>query len=278
MQRRDTLIALPCAQHWFRRFASASCLLLALLAPGVAAQSGFGRMPPAEWLQVRYYEPKTSEFSKVQEYMQREQMLEIFAAIIEEKVKWKPPLALVAAECGTKNAFYAPGERMIVLCYELVQARLQAITTKLKNASPDIVLAAAIGSVAFVMLHELGHALLHMASASFLGREEDVADQFAAYMILESKRTVHSATMAFGALVSYDDANLYYSQRHYAGTHALDPQRRYNLACWIFGWSPGRMGAVASYARLPKERLARCESEYAQIKRGVEAVFASALR
>jgi hypothetical protein len=38
------------------------------------------------------------------------------------------------------------------------------------------------------------------------------------------------------------------------------------------------MGAVAGYARLPKDRLGRCEAEYAQIKRGVETVFASALK
>ena len=86
-----------------------------------------------------------------------------------------------------KNAFYARGERVIVLCYELVQARLQLITRKLKTASNDIVVAAAVGSVAFVMMHELGHALLHLSAASFLGREEDVADQFATYMILESE-------------------------------------------------------------------------------------------
>lgn len=260
------------------RIARACCLLLALLAPGASAQPGFGRVPPAEWVQVRYFEPKTAGLSRVQEYMQREQMLEIFAAILEEKVRWKPPLALVAQECGMKNAFYVRGERVIVLCYELVQARLQIVTSKLKSASPDIVLAAAIGSVAFVMFHELGHALLHLSSASFLGREEDVVDQFAGYMILESKRTAHGATMAFGALVSYDDASVFYTQRHYADTHALDPQRRYNLACWIYGWSPDRMGAVAGYARLPKDRLGRCEAEYAQIKRGVETVFASALK
>lgn len=83
--------------------------------------------------------------------------------------------------------------------------------------------------------------------------------------------------MAFGALVNYRDSRVLYTQ-HYAGVHALDPQRQYNLACWIFGWSPERMSAIASYARLPKERASRCASEYEQIKRGVEAVFASALK
>jgi hypothetical protein len=260
------------------RLARVFCLILILLAPGALAQPGFGRPHPAEWLQVRYYEPRNSAYSRIQDYMQRQQMLETFASIVEEKVRWKPPLALVGADCGVNNAFYAPSERAIVLCYELVQDRLQSVTTRLKSATPDIQLAAAIGAIAFVMMHELAHALLHMSSASFLGREEDVADQFAAYTILESKRTNHGATMAFGALIAYDNASGYYTQRHYAGTHSLDPQRRYNLACWIYGWLPERMGAVAAYARLPKERLARCEAEYAQIKRGVETVFASALK
>ena len=259
-------------------FARACCLALALIATGASAQPGFGRVPPAEWVQIRYFEPRTAGLSRIQQYMQREQMLEVFAASTEERVRWKPPLALIADECGTRNAAYARGDRVIIICYELVQARLQIVTAKLKTASADIQLAAAIGSIAFVMMHELGHALLHMHAASFLGREEDVADQFAAYMILESKRTSHGATMAFGALIAYDDANVYYTQQHYAGQHALDPQRRYNLACWIYGWSPDRMGAVASYARLPKDRLARCEAEYAQIKRGVETVFAPALK
>jgi hypothetical protein len=252
--------------------------VLILFAPWAGAQPGFQALPPAEWIQLRYFEPKTPALAGIYQYMQRERMLETFAAIIEEKVKWKPPLALVAQECGMKNAFYARGERVIVLCYELVQARIQLITAKLKTASSDIVVAAAVGSVAFVMMHELGHALLHMSAASFLGREEDVADQFATYLILESKRTSHGATMAFGALIAYEDTGALYTQRHYADTHALNPQRQYNLACWIYGRSPERMAAIANYARLPKERSARCAAEYEQIRRGVETVFASTLR
>lgn len=167
----------------YSRVETAWCLVFALFAPCAAAQPGFRGLPPVEWVQLRYFEPRTPELSKVHEYMQCEQWLETFAAIIEEKVRWKPPLALVAQECGTKNAFYARGDRIIVLCYELVQAQFQTVTTKLKDASGEIKLAAAMGSVAFVMFHELGHALLHMSSAAFLGREEDVADQFATYMI-----------------------------------------------------------------------------------------------
>ena len=74
-----------------RRFAAACCLVLGLAAPWAVAQPGFQALPPAEWIQLRYFEPKTPALSSIYQYMQRERMLETFAAIIEEKVKWKPP-------------------------------------------------------------------------------------------------------------------------------------------------------------------------------------------
>src|ERR1700752_1277566 len=41
-----------------RHFAAACCLVLILFAPWAGAQPGFQALPPAEWIQLRYFEPK----------------------------------------------------------------------------------------------------------------------------------------------------------------------------------------------------------------------------
>ena len=82
-------------------------------------------------------------------------------------------------ECGTENAFYRPGEKAIVVCYEFADATLRA-GDALYGDDPDVTGEFAYNVLDGIMMHEVGHALIDVYDLPTTGMEEDVVDQFAA--------------------------------------------------------------------------------------------------
>ena len=86
------------------------------------------------------------------------------------------------AECdGEADAFY--GDDAITICYEYISElwkNMPAETTEAGIAPMDTI----IGPLFDTCLHEFAHALFDMLDVPVLGREEDAADQVAAYINL----------------------------------------------------------------------------------------------
>jgi hypothetical protein len=238
------------------------------------AQPARPAIPRTEWVDLKYFDAKSADYAPVEAQARRDQVLEAFGALAEQKLKRAPPLRIAMQECGQENVLYLAEARAIILCYELVRSQMYAVSAKLKGASQPAISAAIVGAMAFVLFHELGHALPNRPKAS---RDEDLADQFAAYMILETVPT-QAAGMLFGAILTYETGQLSYLRQHYAKGQALDSQHTLKLACWGYGHSPAAFEPLLRYVKMPAERASHCASEYAQIKRRVETVFAAALK
>ena len=95
-------------------------------------------------------------------------------------------LRLVTAECGEPGAFYRPAPGEVVLCYESLrtlyaqgQAHRQAL-----GLGEDHPLRYVRANVRFMVLHELGHALVDLFDLPVTGRQEDAVDQLAAILML----------------------------------------------------------------------------------------------
>jgi hypothetical protein len=83
---------------------------------------------------------------------------------------------------GEVNAWYDDGA--ITVCYEFLDWVWQSApqqTTPAGIAPIDTV----VGSVVQITLHEAGHAVFDLLKVPIFGREEDDADQFSAYLILQ---------------------------------------------------------------------------------------------
>ena len=83
---------------------------------------------------------------------------------------------------GESNAWYA--DDAVTVCYEYLEDILQNAP---KETTPAGVTRsdAIVGPTLEVFLHEVGHAVFDYLSVPVLGREEDAADQFAAYVLLQ---------------------------------------------------------------------------------------------
>jgi hypothetical protein len=179
------------------------------------------------------------------------------------------------AECGEANATYNPGTREIRLCLELVEQLAEDFGERLDD---DAELAQAVaGANRFIVLHEIGHALVDVLELPITGREEDAVDQLSAWLLIgdaDGDLAVLSAAAAF-SMVGDADA---LAESDFADAHSLNSQRYFNMVCWVYGSAPQRHADLPEDAGLPSLRAANCTREYARLDRSWSRLMRPHLR
>ena len=263
-----------------------SLILLALITstPAVFAQKP--PVPAARVVKFRYDNPKNPKLVPFQKLVQSNQVLEEFANVLNGGFRLPSDLTVTAMQCDTVNAFYSPRDRAIQLCYEFVEYFYSLHTNDLRGPDGKVDAAAlqqaVIGSVRFVMYHEVGHALVGILDLPITGREEDAVDQLAAVILLSSEDEADSIAVLDGAythLLSADaraasEAKLTPGQRKWleenpitADEHSLDEQRFYNTICLAYGKDQETFADFVTEGVLPKARAQRCPWEWSRISR-----------
>ena len=99
------------------------------------------------------------------------------------------------------------------------------------------------------------------------GREEDAADQFAAYALLQLSHEETQRIIIGGIAHVYagEAEHQHLKLKHYADVHSLPAQRYFNLLCMAYGADPKLFAYVVDKSLLPKERAETCDEEYQQI-------------
>jgi hypothetical protein len=231
-------------------------------------------VPPASGLDTtmsqsfvaRYSQGKSSEFHQYTQDMQRKQGLEELAGGLSALITLPKPVVITINECGAENAFYTPQQHSITLCYELITHMADGINGEYAGTvSPQEIFASISGGTMFILMHEVGHALIQELDLPVLGREEDAADQIGAYFLLHTSSRAATAGLS-GALWFFRDNTLLYSQEHFSDEHSLGPQRQANLACWAFGKDPSQYAYLLERGFLTQQRAERCGREYQQLE------------
>jgi Putative metallopeptidase len=216
-----------------------------------------------------------AQYGYLADWFEQSQYLHQLASGLSAGFSVPRQVAIGVAECGTTNAFYDPNHRAILLCYELVddivsEFRYDGLTDDQRNQ-------AIIGALSFVFFHELGHALIDQYDLPITGREEDVADQVATYILAESNPI--SAYWAAQYWIQKDDPGdtglfkgLFRTSLAFADEHALDEQRFFNVLCWTYGGDP--QGRAYLLELIPAARAQRCPGEYRRMSGALETLLA----
>jgi len=128
-----------------------------------------------------------------------------------------------------------------------------------------------LGNIAFILFHELGHAMITEFELPVLGREEDAVDNFASMLLtpdnddpkMDASILVDAMTAWFASaqLTALEDIAWW-------DEHGPDQQRAYQIACVLYGSKAGAYDELAEEIGLPEERRARCEGEYQAVSSG----------
>jgi hypothetical protein len=252
---------------------------IALLFLTILCSVGFAASDAnAQSFVAQYSRPKTQNFDRFNRELQRKHVLENIAKGLSRQISLPMPVVITIAECGQANAFYNPQYRAVVLCYELFGEFTYGIQRSFQSiASPQEIYEATSGGLSFIFIHELGHALISVLDLPILGREEDAADQIAAYLLLQSPGNSPSYAVA-GALWFFRSNTLFYTRRHFSDEHSLGPQRQSNLACWAYGKDPVRYQHLLTGKYLTPERASRCGAEYQKLDTSVRKLLGNNVR
>lgn len=232
-----------------------------------SAQGPDGDAPPGTMI-VTYEDAQTPESIAGRDLMQGDQLLEAFADDINQTLNLPYDVQLHGSQCDEANAFWSESENTITICYEDA-SNSQRIFTEAGDPDPD---AAAINAEYATFYHEVGHMAISVYDLPVTGREEDVADQLAAYILLtpgddgqtdpESVQAVKDFARVFDAsgegTTEVDPGAL-------ADEHSLDMQRVYNLNCWIYGSDPDANADLVTSGELPEDRANGCQAEWEQL-------------
>ena len=118
-----------------------------------------------------------------------------------------------------------------------------------------------------MFLHETGHAVFDLLKVPVFGREEDAADLFSAYIMLQFGKE-HAHRLILGSAYQYQ-ADLLIPQvsvpfTKFANEHGIAVQRYFNLLCIAYGADQKLFADVVEKGYLPKDRAEGCDSEYEQ--------------
>jgi hypothetical protein len=246
-----------------------ACLLIASLA--VAAFAA----PPASAnsgrINIGYAAPKDAAHMPIYNRLKAHRVLETLQDLLGA-FRLPKPLLLQFKSCeGVANAWYE--DETVTVCYELIadiEARAPEITTPAGITREDAI----VGTLAQMLLHETGHALFALLDVPIFGREEDAADQFAAYIILQmhredARRLIDGVTHMLWA----ESTRRTLDRDAFSNIHGLPAQRFFNLICLAYGAHTWFYADLVSKGLLPQERAESCKAEYRQVVRAMDKLI-----
>jgi Putative metallopeptidase len=249
-------------------FLSTFFSIVSLFGPAVARDVATLRTNRVE---IEYSTPKNAAHEPIYRLMRERKVLERFKEYLSP-LRLPRVLVLKVEGCdGDINAWYA--DDAVTVCYEYLDSILQNAPEQ--TAAEEVTrMDAVIGPVVDVFLHETGHAVFDYNQVPILGREEDAADQFAAYFWLQADKNDARRLLA-GVAYEYarDAAAPTRKKNPFADAHGLPMQRLYNVLCLAYGSDPKQFEQMVTDGHLPAERAEGCEDEYAQVKRAMTALI-----
>ncbi len=222
---------------------------------------------------VRYVPPENPAYQQIYTELKQRGALEKLQKLLSP-VRLPKTLRISLTECdGEADAFYEDAE--ITICYEYIDELVKNMPQETTPAGikPHDTL---VGPLFEVSLHEFAHALFDMLELPVLGREEDAADQVAAYILLqfgeaESRRLIAGTAYAYN--MDEQKIDPCRSMEDYANEHGTPAQRFFNVLCIAYGADPELFSDIVSKGYLPKSRAEYCEEEYEQVQDAVDLLI-----
>ncbi len=237
----------------------------------IAAAAAFILIPAkTNRVSVSYVPPKNPAHQPVYELLKEHRVLEKLQEFLSP-FRLPRRLKISLAGCdGEADAFY--GDDAITICYEYVDELWKPAETTATGVTP---IDAIMGPLFDTSLHEFAHALFDMLGLPVLGREEDAADQVAAYIYLqlgkdEARRLIMGTAHAYKAEAAGAPP---LSLEKFADEHGTPAQRAFNILCIAYGADPKLFGDLVTDGHLPKKRAEQCGDEYQQVSQAFEQVI-----
>jgi hypothetical protein len=225
-------------------------------------------------IQISYEAPKDPALQRAYETAKKGNVLEMLRLVFMS-FRLPEDLYIKAVSCdGIPNAyFFREDERPTIrICYEYLRSLREKLP---KEPTPEGITPreALMGQLLFTAAHEFGHAAFDIYNVPVLGRQEDAADQFATYFLLQfggerAHRLIRGAAYAYYQSIiknREDKPKVTVPVAAFASDHSTPEQRFYNLVCIAYGSDPKVFAVVVERGYLPEARAKVCKYEYSNL-------------
>lgn len=241
--------------------------VLAVLVVSCPAE-GTSKALRTDQVRTLYNAPKNPNHQPIYDWLRGHRVLEQLRVMLSP-LRLPGRLLIEVKGCdGEVNAFYE--SRRISVCFEYFEP-IRANAPKVSTPGGLTPGNALVGPTIEVFLHEVGHAVFDMLQVPILGREEDAADYFAAYILLrfspkDARRLIQG--VAFSLATEVREALQSMPELKKLGDeHGLPAQRYFNLLCIAYGSDPATFGGAIERGGLPKDRAENCVDEFKTLDR-----------
>ncbi|MEU7135589.1 DUF4344 domain-containing metallopeptidase [Streptomyces sp. NPDC046261] len=267
------------ATVWRARALVVAGVCTAALATACGPRSQAAAPPTGGGLSVSYQAPRGGGADE-RDFLRERRLPEKVAEDLNRSLRLPERIEIVGRSCKKDDTpEYDPETGRIALCYGFIgEVRSMFEADRSSGAEGDADERTA-GVITETLYHEAAHALIDKLDLPFTGREEDVADQFAAYRLLGQGEPGRAALLA-----AADNYALYARDADPADAdpsdeHAPDAVRSAGYRCYLYGSAPRHKRAAEYRAlvdgkRLTKERAALCQGEYDDLRRGWRQLLA----
>jgi hypothetical protein len=220
-----------------------------LVAASIAVMLFAAPASSSERVRIEYMPPQNRTQEPIMKRLKDLRVLESLHKLLSA-FQLPRPLVLRTKDCnGVANAWYE--DRIVTMCYEFVAEVMERapLTTTEQGITREDAIA---GTIVQVLLHETGHALFEQLNVPIFGREEDAADQFAGYLILQMHR--EDARRVIGGVAHMllaQSTRRALDRDAFSDTHGLPAQRFFNLICLAYGAHPWSYADVVKKGLLP---------------------------
>ncbi len=227
----------------------------------------------ADSVDIEYVKPSTPDLVPVYDMVKAAKVLERIRSMLIP-LKFPRRLLLKTEGCnGDDNAWYDDG--VVMVCYEFIDEFWKKVPDKTTNRGVTP-MDAMVAPMVDTFLHEVGHAVFDLWKVPVLGREEDAADFFSAYLMLkfnkqEARRLIMGTAYQYREIVRHPKLSL--PMAKFADVHSLPAQRFFNVLCIAYGSDETEYGDLVTKGYLPKDRASDCRDEYKQIAYAYDALL-----
>lgn len=265
---------------WPFDVAGAICIAVWSCLPAAAETQATSDAPPAashqpseartNRIRIEYVPPSNPAHQKVYGLIKDHRGLEALQQVFAP-FRFPLDVTIRTIGCdGVSNAWYdRQGLNPIIsLCYEYLQEivdRMPSGPTEAGLSPADTVL----GQFFYATAHEFGHASFDLLDVPVFGHEEDAADQFATYIMLQfgkerARRLIGGAAYSFSGFIKgyKSNPNVTLPLLAFSSDHGTPEIRFYNMLCLAYGADAKLFADVVEKEYLPQSRAKKCRYEY----------------
>ena len=226
-------------------------------------------------IKFEYVAVKNPQHQKLYDLLKERRALEALQQVFSP-IRLPIDLTIRTLGCDMVNAWYDRAAS-VNICYEYLDEIFKYAPKETTPAGVNR-LDAIIGQFLYVVTHEIGHAVFDKYKVPVFGREEDAADQFAAFVMLQfghgqARRLIGGAAYAYREYIKDFKQNPQVAMplAAFSSAHSAPESRFYNLLCTAYGADPIVFADVVENGYLPEARAKNCKYEYYMLTRAIRS-------